>query len=172
MIQIKMGLCKECVKEGYTREVPIVNRTHKLCLKHNRLRLNSQREVPKNYGNQRFSQTYSYCTDWGFTKEIEMFRFIFDDRPHVSEFTGLAIDDSPSSFLHVLPKGLGKYPNFRFNPDNIWLGTKYEHFLIDHGNDSLRKNYAKKYPQFKITLQVYRAKEAQLKEDYKQRFKS
>ena len=65
-----------------------------------------------------------------FRSQSEMFRWIWDNRPHKSELTGKGLLPKGHSmwhwqFLHVLPKG--SYPKWKLNPDNIVLALPEEH---------------------------------------------
>ena len=65
-----------------------------------------------------------------FKNQIEMYRYIWETRDHISELTGkpLLNQNHPQwvwQFLHILPKGT--YPKYKLNPDNIILGLPEEH---------------------------------------------
>tara|TARA_R110000744_G_scaffold102377_8_gene196945 strand:+ start:92 stop:370 length:279 start_codon:yes stop_codon:yes gene_type:complete len=65
-----------------------------------------------------------------FKDQKEMFLFIWETRPHVSEISGKPLVYPSQSFhvwqfAHVL--GKGAYPRYKLNPDNIMLMTKDEH---------------------------------------------
>lgn len=67
------------------------------------------------------------------TGEKQVFKTIWDESPHASQIGGVdIIDPTPTNFLHVLPKAKNKYPKFKLNPQNIILGTVYEHYVWDH----------------------------------------
>ena len=139
MIQYKRGICENCGKERY-----IVNRRHYLCQECNHDRLHGRDVKGKPIKKRRYNEKFPYSTAWGFTSEKEMFKHIWDTRPHKSELSGIKIPEPKAhNFLHVLPKGLNKYPHFRFNPYNIVLGTMKEHHLFDNGTDRQRREYEK-----------------------------
>lgn len=146
-MEIKKGICSCHGIENY-----IVNRTHNLCQEGNRARLDTQRTIPrklpKPIQSRRFSETFAYSTQWGFTKEIEMFLYIWEVSPHASYISGLPIlTFKPINFAHVLAKGLNKYPHYRFNPENVPLLTEEEHHIFDNGDETDRVKYKEKYPQ-------------------------
>jgi len=65
-----------------------------------------------------------------FKNQSEMFNWIWNHRPHVSELTGEPLLPKSNlqwvwQFLHVLPKG--SFPYYKLNPDNILLGLPDEH---------------------------------------------
>lgn len=66
-----------------------------------------------------------------FRTQKEMFNYIWETRPHVSQLTGVPLEHQKGSkmwhwqFLHVLPKG--KFKKYALNSDNILLGTPEEH---------------------------------------------
>ena len=65
-----------------------------------------------------------------FKNQSEMFNWIWDKRPHVSEISGQPLLPKGHSqwhwqFLHILPKG--SYPKYKFNPNNIILALPEEH---------------------------------------------
>jgi len=150
-MQMKYGICSQCSKEGNNKEALIVNRRHMLCQAHNKIRLDLQSTKIPSAGKgergaaypkkKRYSETFQYDVQWGFTKEMEMFIYIWQNSPHVSEISGKPIQFHPGVFMHVLAKGLNQFPYYRLNPENIMLGTKQEHFLIDQGTKEGRKKY-------------------------------
>lgn len=69
-----------------------------------------------------------------FKNKKEMFLWIWENRPHVSELSGkpLLYPNHPQwyfQFLHVL--NVGRYKHWEFNPDNILLGLPEEHVHQD-----------------------------------------
>ncbi len=65
-----------------------------------------------------------------FVSQKEMFEWIWENRPHVSELSGQNLLPKGHSqwhwqFLHVLPKG--KFKRMALNSDNILLGLPEEH---------------------------------------------
>ena len=81
-----------------------------------------------------------------FKNQKELFLFIWNDRPHVSEISGLALPGINSllwinCFAHILPKG--KYPAFKLNPDNVILVTPAEHSLDHFSNRNKIEDYCK-----------------------------
>lgn len=62
--------------------------------------------------------------------EMDVFLELWEERPHVSELSGLPLLPKGNikwhfQFLHVLPKG--KFPSLRLSKKNILLGTPEEH---------------------------------------------
>ena len=165
----KIEQCRECLKEGNEDYQPIVNVKYGLCPKHNRIRLDLQQGKKPGAGRyKRFSQTFEYDTSWGFKKEMDMYVWIWQNRDHVSWLTGRPIQFHPTCFLHVLAKGLNKYPHYRLNPDNVILGTYEEHNLIDNGDQDKLDRYKKENPNFAI--EALHEKENKLKAEYQQRY--
>ena len=75
------------------------------------------------------------------TGEKEVFKMIWDERPHRSQISGKVISEAtPTNFLHVLPKAKNKYPEFKLLKQNIVLGTAEEHRLWDEERESIRDN--------------------------------
>ena len=67
-----------------------------------------------------------------FTNQIQLFEYIWETRPHVSEVSGnrLPYKGHPQwhwCFAHILSKGA--YPSTRLIPENIILLTPEEHDL-------------------------------------------
>lgn len=65
-----------------------------------------------------------------FRNQKEMFDWIWENRPHISELTGKQLLPLGNftwhhQFAHILPKGT--YPKWRLNPDNIMLVRPEEH---------------------------------------------
>ena len=89
-----------------------------------------------------------------FKNKKEMFLWIWDNRPHVSELTGksLLYPNSPKfvwQFAHVL--SCGAYPSFALNPENIILVLPEEHEnqekfdLFHEKKDILKQEYYRTY---------------------------
>ena len=75
------------------------------------------------------------------TGEAEVFKMIWEERPHKSQIGGEKITEAkPINFLHVLPKAKNKYPEFKLLKQNIVLGTAEEHRLWDEGRETIRNN--------------------------------
>lgn len=79
-----------------------------------------------------------------FKNQIELFQYVWQTREHKSEISNKELDNVPefmwvNCFMHILAKG--KYPELKFEPDNIMLGTPVEHFLCDMGTAEQRKKY-------------------------------
>jgi len=65
-----------------------------------------------------------------FKNQKEMFDYIWETRPHISELSGDPLLPKGHfkwhwQFLHVLPKG--SYQSYKLNPDNILLALPHEH---------------------------------------------
>jgi hypothetical protein len=65
-----------------------------------------------------------------FKNQAEMFNWIWENRPHVSEISGEQLPPKGHfqwawSFAHILSKGT--YPKWKLNPHNIMLLTPKEH---------------------------------------------
>jgi hypothetical protein len=65
-----------------------------------------------------------------FKNQSEMFEWIWENRPHTSQLSGLPLLPKGNfkwhwQFLHVL--GKGSYPHYKLNPDNILLARPEEH---------------------------------------------
>lgn len=87
-------------------------------------------------------------------REVDMFRDIYIDRPHVSQLSGLPLLPPGHyqffwQFLHVLPKG--SYPHYKLNPENILLGLPEEHAhqnqyeVFNKKFEELKRQYYKTY---------------------------
>lgn len=86
---------------------------------------------------------YAKSTVWRrkTTGEAEMFRKIWDERPHVSQISGKKLLDHGhrfwySQFAHIVSKGAR--PEMRLDPDNIVLMTFEEHFTWDNHRHLLK----------------------------------
>lgn len=89
-----------------------------------------------------------------FKNQKEMFEYIWDTSPHVSEISRKPLLPQGHfqwhwQFLHVLPKG--SYPHYKFKSDNIILATVSEHEHQDQyeyftqKRDELRRRYYKEF---------------------------
>lgn len=80
------------------------------------------------------------------TGEGELFREIWNERPHICFVTGKPIlEPTASVFSHVLAKGLNKYPKFKLYKKNIQLLLPEIHSLFDHGTEEQRERSG--YPE-------------------------
>jgi hypothetical protein len=74
--------------------------------------------------------------------QVDMFRAIWEGRPHKCFVTGWDIDSFSSSdrfincFAHILNKNY--YKKAKFDPENIVLVHPDVHYLIDHGTKAQR----------------------------------
>jgi hypothetical protein len=73
----------------------------------------------------------TYKKNMVFKNQKELFHWIWENRPHISELSEQPLIEDKDhflwifQFLHVLPKG--SYPAYKLNPKNILLGTAQEH---------------------------------------------
>jgi len=75
--------------------------------------------------------------------EINIFMEIWKERPHKSELSGKPLHIlKVSHFAHILSKAQNKYPKYKYFKKNIWLLTEEEHYLLDHGTEKQRQQYA------------------------------
>lgn len=73
------------------------------------------------------------------TGELELFRQIWETRPHCSEVSGKPLGSfNVSYFSHILAKGRCKAA--RLDPDNIVLKTIEEHNTWEHARHTLKDN--------------------------------
>jgi len=91
-----------------------------------------------------------------FKNQNQLFQYIWDTRPHVSELTGNTLLPKNHwqwhwQFLHVLPKG--QYTYYKLNSENILLALPEE-----HANQNIYK--------------VFRDKRDQLIQKYNQEFRT
>lgn len=67
------------------------------------------------------------------TGEKEVFEKIWAERPHFCQICFTPIPEpTPSNFMHVLAKGLNKYPKFKLNPQNIVMACSDCHHIWDN----------------------------------------
>lgn len=86
---------------------------------------------------------------YGIMAENTMFTLLWHLRPRRSFLTGMIIRDFYPGhpywfniFAHVLSKGQGKYPYFKYYYKNIVFLTPGEHALLDQGTEEARISYA------------------------------
>jgi hypothetical protein len=63
-------------------------------------------------------------------KQLDLFKEIWAERPHVSFVSGKPVYFIAWTFAHVLSKGA--YPAFKLKKENIILLTPEEHYKLDH----------------------------------------
>lgn len=74
-----------------------------------------------------------------FPNQRELFRFMWDNLPRVSEISGERIREAQAwNFAHIIPKG--KFSRLKNNIWNICLMTKDEHTLYDDHPEKARKD--------------------------------
>ncbi len=96
------------------------------------------------------------------TGELNLYKEIWDERPHKSEVSGEPIPFFHVwCFSHILPKGL--YPKYRLNKENIIIKTPKEHY--DWGN---RRHKLKDDPNWAPVFELYET----LKQQYVQEYES
>ena len=87
-----------------------------------------------------------------FKSQKELFNYIWENRPHISELTGKPLLPKGhylwyNQFLHVLSKG--QYKAYKLNPENIMLALPEEHAKQEtfpkfiERRDQLRRQYYK-----------------------------
>lgn len=75
----------------------------------------------------------------GFKNENEMFKYIWETRPHVCQITGDKLDEYFDTdywyncFAHILPKRENAFPEFRLYINNVFLVIPDIHMLYDQG---------------------------------------
>ncbi len=102
------------------------------------------------------------------TGEAEIFEKIWNERPHKSQISGEIIHEPKAiNFLHVLPKGQNKYPEFKLNMENIILGTAEEHHIWDNARHLISDiNDETSHYNWKMVFEL----EQQLKIKYKKEY--
>jgi hypothetical protein len=100
---------------------------------------------------------------FGFDSEKDLFMYLWDNSDHKCRVSGKTLDmffgttRFWSMFAHILPKG--RYPEYRLNPDNVWIVHPDIHDLFD--NRSREMQDASGYD-----FNPLRQKKEQLKADY------
>ena len=91
-----------------------------------------------------------------FTKQVPMFLWIWENRPHFSEISGESLGNEMSVFFmaHILPKSLSK--RFKCDPRNICLMTPLEHHNYDHATQ-----IAKRDPRYNWVFEMRQILKAQ-----------
>lgn len=145
---------KTCDVQGCTDPVfgTDKNTKKRFCKKHQWMRTDTIKSIKHKSVKQRNEKSSRNKIDfdiqqWGFDNETDMFEWIWQNRPHISEISKKDLNkvlNYFAMFAHILPKG--KYPLFRYNPENIILVRPLEHVLIDQGSASARANYVKENP--------------------------
>jgi hypothetical protein len=80
--------------------------------------------------------------------QIMIFRMLWHYSDRKSFLSGLWLREYmdtplfPNCFAHVLPKGMNKYPYFKFYAKNVILLSPGEHALYDQGTEEARISYA------------------------------
>ena len=143
------GICEDCLKESKKRgdkceEKWIVNKRPPLCNYHKLKRKNgSNSNVQRKRGRVSVSKKNNLRHNGG--SEKELFNKIWTDREpneRRSFVTGMRLPDIYNArawyFSHILPKGKGRYPMFKYYEKNIVLKTLEEHELWENHKYKLR----------------------------------
>lgn len=94
------------------------------------------------------------------TGEAELFEEIASEREWICFVTGQPLRElTPTSFMHVLPKALNKYPKFKLHKPNIQLVADEIHYKWDH----TPRSECRKDPRFDKLFKL----EEELKTEYK-----
>lgn len=127
MIKVKFKPCVECVKQGDERDKAMANNSLSLCLYHNNKRKGSKKGLT----------TAKHGQGQGYMK---MYMEIWNERPHVSEISGLPIKEfNVSCFMHTLNKNT--YKALRHDKRNVFLVLESEHHQYDNvGREALKKD--------------------------------
>lgn len=84
------------------------------------------------------------------TGELEVFKMIWEERPHICQVSGRQLTKDTVHFSHILPKGA--FPRYRLLKENIWLVHHEIHDEWERGSRSQPKFAQKlaKYEELKI----------------------
>lgn len=102
-------------------------------------------------------------TESEITSQVDLFRKVWESRPHFSEISGEPLERYNgvnlllNCFAHILPKG--RFPLFKYREENIILLTPEEHHLFDFGTVEQRertgKNWDKLYQKIEYLKVEY-----------------
>lgn len=107
-----------------------------------------------------------------FKSQISVWNYIWDTREHVCELSGRELDFQKGSLLwrccnaHILPKG--KYPKFKYLPENHMLIHPDIHNSIDQGTEDQRKKLKEEWAEngYCINYEKFYAAQLELKGIY------
>lgn len=146
-------LCKNCNKypifsHGYCKmcQHRRTDEKFKKQMEKHRQTFNQGQPIPSRSKKEGEGFSESIIHSFGFASQIEMFRWIWDNRERRSFLSDRPLDKYRDDvwiilFAHVLNKK--NYQAYKLNPDNVVLLTPYEHQLFDQGTQKLRERYAK-----------------------------
>ena len=106
----------------------------------------------------------------GFESELEVFEFILMRRPLKSFVSEECLKWTQNTsfrfsiFAHVLPKGQGKFPNYRLNPDNIILLTPLQH--QDWDQNKTKSQLLEQNSNWQNVFDLYKELEIKYKKKY------
>ena len=148
MITVKKKVCKGCGQEAYIWARGMCKRCSVLATKQGEHRTFSSKRyknIPSRKKQQNRTDIYLKSL-FGFRSQVELFDYLWDNRPWECPFTGENLkkyaDDSLMRRIccaHVLPKG--KFPLFKLNPDNVMLVDPRFHNIVDRGTSQDRDNH-------------------------------
>lgn len=102
---------------------------------------------------------------FGFDNQIEMFEFIWLNRPHVCALSGQDLNKVPQERIHwCMAHVLNKknYPFFKLKEDNILLIHPDVHYCVDNFTEDMREKHKE------IDFNKWFALVEQKKQEYKQ----
>lgn len=117
---------KKCKHEGCNRDVF----SHHYCKYHQNERTDDKAMGLKNVvvKRQPIARTKIKVKIKNPTGQLDLFKEIWNERPHVSELSGDKLMFDVKCFHHILTKQA--YPKYLLNKDNIILLTRNEHRMI------------------------------------------
>lgn len=141
-VTYKKGICSGCEDEKL-----IVHKSKKLCLYCLRKsKIVKASSFKKSSIKQKFRKP---------TGELELFKQIWEERPHVSQISNEPLESfNIFYFSHILTKQ--SYPGYRLKKENIWIVTPSEHREWETGSREDSKWDKKKEMAEKLKAQYNR----------------
>lgn len=153
--QCKAKECNNAVfSKGYCKRHQYMRKDNafKRSLEKHRETFNKKTSIsPRSKKKSIYTNLCNYERQYGYKSQIELFEDIWNNRKPYSFISGKSLKDFENSelwlnlFAHVLPKG--KYPEMKYNPDNIVLLHPVEHNLYDKGTAKRRRDYQEYHPE-------------------------
>lgn len=102
------------------------------------------------------------------TGEGDLFKKLFEERPHISFITGDPIYNiDHNNCAHVLPKAKNRYPEFKLYEKNIVFLSRDEHFVYDNMAPSDLKNLPEFDNLLKLRAELLKEHRVKYPEKYK-----
>ena len=177
MIKIKKKECKGCNTEQYIFSHGLCKRCASIAsFKSRQLTISAPRyktPIRKRKPPYEANRTERWLkVHWGFNSQVELFDYLWDNRPLTCPFTGENLLPYKDDMLmrriccaHVLPKGTATF--YKLNPDNVLLVHPEFHRIVDQGTFKDRGDHPSwDFKSWDLMVEMKREEYEKFKKEY------